>query len=212
VNEVLEWLRQSPPYWGLAAIGGASAAEYLLPMLPGDSVLLVGALWIVAGQDPFWLVWAVSTAGGVAGAWIQYEIGLALRRPDGTWRGGRRVRRWLDRGSVDRFFALYRRFGPGLLFLNRALPGVRGVVFLAAGAGRLPRGPSLLAGGVSQAAWSAGVLGLGVWVGDNWEKIQATFQVYNQIVYALAGILAAAWIGFKLWRARNKPPSSSSSS
>lgn len=214
MNEILDFVRSSPAGWGLWIIALASAVEYLLPFMPGDSVLLVGALWVVAGKDPFFWVWLWSTAGGLMGAALQFEVGRWMRQPDGRWRGGRWVDRLLRRPSVDRFFELYRRFGPGLLVLNRALPGIRGVVFLAAGAGGLPRGRSLVAAGISQALWSASILGLGVWAGDNWEKIEATFQVYRQIVYALAGSVALLWIGFKLWRTaqRKRPQDSSASS
>lgn len=208
---LIEWVKNLPAHLGLPVVGAAAAVEYLLPMMPGDSVLLAGALWILADRDPFWVVWAVATLGGVLGAWVQFEIGRWLRRPDGTWKGSW-IRKVMQRDSVDRFFELYRKFGPGLLALNRALPGVRGVVFLAAGAGGLPRTSSLVLGGISQGLWSFGVLGLGVWVGGNWEEIEAVFLVYRRTVYAVAGALAIAYVIYKLWRARTQSASRSSSS
>lgn len=207
MEEILEVIRTSPPALGLAIVFAAAAGEYLLPPLPADSVLLAGALLVVAGQQPFVVVWGAAVLGGVAGMWIHHVLGTALRRPDGSLRGSRYVDRWFGRGSIARFQGLVRRYGPAVLLINRALPGIRGVAFLAVGAAGVPRLKSLLLGAVSQAGWSLGVLALGVWIGDHWEKIESAFRVYQRTVYAVGLVLALAAVMVLIWKRRNAPSS-----
>jgi len=192
----------------LALVLLAAAGEYLLPPLPADSVLLAGSLLVVAGKQPFVVVWAAAVAGGVAGMWIHHVLGTALRRPDGRLRGSQYVDRWFGQGRVERFQALVGRYGPAVLVVNRALPGIRGVAFLAVGAAGLPRVRCLALGAVSQAGWSLGILALGVWIGDHWEKIEAAFRVYQQTVYAIGAFIAIAGVIYISWKRRRSPPES----
>jgi len=203
VDTVLEIVRDSPAGVGLALVFLAAAGEYLLPPLPADSVLLAGSLLIVAGRQPFWIVWVAAVAGGLVGMWIHHALGSALRRPDGSLRGSRYVDRWFGEGSIARFQALVRRHGSGVLLINRALPGIRGVAFLAVGAAGVPRGRALALGAVSQAGWSSGILALGVWIGDHWERIEAAFVVYQRTVYAVGGLLAVGGLTYWIWKRRS---------
>lgn len=207
MEEVLELVRSSPPGLGLLIIALAAAGEYLLPPLPADSVLLAGALLVVAGKQPLLLVWAAAIVGGMCGMWIHHVIGTALRRPDGSLRGSRYVDRWFGADSIARFQALVRRYGPAVLLINRALPGIRGVAFLAVGAAGLPRGRSIALGSVSQAGWSLGILALGVWIGDHWEKIEAAFRVYRWTAYGIGVALVIIGVIYFSWkRRRTQPP------
>lgn len=203
---MLELVRSSPPGLGLLIIALAAAAEYLLPPLPADSVLLAGALLVVAGKQPLLAVWAAAILGGVCGMWIHHVIGAALRRPDGTLRGSAYVDRWFGEDSIARFQGLVRRYGAPVLLINRALPGIRGVAFLAVGAAGLPRGRSIALGAVSQAGWSLGILALGVWIGDHWENIEAAFRVYRWTVYGIGLVLLIAGIIYFSWKRRRTPP------
>lgn len=204
VESVLELVRSSPPGLGLAIIALAAAAEYLLPPLPADSVLLAGALLVVSGHQPLPYVWLAAIGGGVVGMWIHHALGSALRRPDGSLRGSAYIDRWFGEGRIDRFRDLVRRHGPAVLLINRALPGIRGVAFLAVGAAGVPRTRALALGAISQAGWSLGILALGVWIGDHWEKIEAAFRVYQWTAYAVGTALLLAGIIYFSWKRRRR--------
>lgn len=194
--------------WALAAIFAAAALEYLLPPLPADSVVLAGALLVVAGEAPFVVVYGCAVVGGVLGASVHFLLGRTLgargRLEDGRW-----VKRLTGEAGMTRFFEMFRRYGLWVLVLNRALPGVRGVTFLAAGAAGLPFGRSMIAGTVSHMLWIGLVLGVGVSVGDNLEKIRAAFDVYRRGVYAVAALGVVAYAGWR-WARRRRAPESDS--
>lgn len=202
MNEVLEFLRSHPGWWGLLIIYAAAALEYLVPPLPADSVVLAGALLVVAGAQPFSTVFVVAVAGGATGALIHYGLGRWCTRPDGTLKGQRLFDRILGPGALPRFFEVFRKYGMWVIALNRAFPGVRAVTFFAAGAARLPLLRVMLAGSVANLGWTALILTVGVEVGGSWEKIEAAFAVYQKGVYAVAVSGAVVYGLYRWWKRR----------
>lgn len=203
MEPVLDFVRESPPGLGLLIVFAAAGLEYVLPPLPADSVVLAGALLVVAGTASFTSVYLAAVAGGALGALAHYRIGHIAVDAQGRLRS-RTLERWTGADAMPRFFAAYRRYGLWVLILNRAFPGVRAVTFLAAGAARLPLGPVMAAGLVSNLAWTALVLGTGVWVGNDWEKIRATFDVYQRVIFAIGGTGLALFVLFKVWQSRRR--------
>lgn len=200
MEAVLEYLRGDPGQWALAIVFAAAALEYMVPPLPADTVVLAGALLVVAGAHDFTTVAAAAVAGGVVGSLTHYWLGRSLGRPDGSVRGGRYIDRLVGAGSMERFFEVFRKYGMWLIAMNRAFPGVRAVTFFAAGAARLPLIPTMAYGLLSNVAWTLAVLTLGVTVGRSWEKIEAVFRVYKLGVYGVGSILLVAFVSWRLWR------------
>lgn len=200
MEEVLEFLRSHPGWWGLAIIYAAAALEYLVPPLPADSVVLAGSLLVVAGAQPFATVFLVAVAGGATGALIHYGLGRWCSRPDGTLRGQRIFDRLLGPAALPKFFEVFRKYGMWVIALNRAFPGVRAVTFFAAGAARLPLWSVMLAGLVANLGWTALILTLGVQVGGSWEKIEEVFAVYQKGLYAVAVSGAVVYGLYRWWK------------
>jgi membrane protein DedA with SNARE-associated domain len=175
---------------GLLVLGVAAMLEYVVPPFPGDTIILLGGVYAVRGEQPWPLVLLVVTAGSVAGAAINYWIGtwLARRfeaRPHASFFG-------ITHAKLEQVQARMRRNGPWLLLANRFLPGIRGLIFVAAGAARMPRSNALLLGTVSTLAHSGLVLTIGWSVGGNLEQLEALVYRYQQAVVALVliGVLA----------------------
>lgn len=203
MDVLLDLVRQAGP-WALLAVFAGAALEYMLPPLPADTVVLAGALLVIADQHHFVTVYLVAVAGGMSGAALHYAIGRRLSTPEGSLRGRDKVERITGKGSIQKFFAAFRKHGMWVIVFNRAMPGVRAVTFLAAGAARLSFGWTMLAGLASHAAWIGLILTVGVSVGESWEKIQAVFDVYQKAVYAVAGVVVLAYVGYRLVRRRRR--------
>jgi membrane-associated protein len=178
---------------------GASFIEYVFPPFPGDLVVVLGAWYAVQGQISWAMTFAVTTAGALAGAWLDWRVGAALgRQLEGRAHRRTVVHRLLTEERLAQFEASYRRFGPLLLVLNRFFPGIRAFVFVAAGAAGIPLRTVLLLGGISAALWGALLLGAGAFLARNVDDLVALFDRYTQVAATALGgaavVLAAAWL------------------
>jgi membrane protein DedA with SNARE-associated domain len=94
--------------------------------------------------------------------------------------------------------ARFRRHGPAYLVLNRFLPGIRALFFVAAGlAGMRPR-DVLLYGGISVALWSAVIIVAGALVGANLDSLERLVRHYSAICWAVLGAAALLYVGLRL--------------
>ena len=84
--------------------------------------------------------------------------------------------------------------GGWLLLINRFLPGIRGAVFIAAGAAHMPIRRCLLLGALSAAAHSGLVLWAGYAVGGNLERLTALFTRYQRYVLVALAVLVALFL------------------
>jgi membrane protein DedA with SNARE-associated domain len=163
---------------GLLVFAVAAALEYVVPPFPGDTITLLGGVYAVRGDHPWPLVFGVVVAGSVLGALINYQVG--------HWLGGRFERRpgeaffGITHARLESVQAQMRRKGPWLLLVNRFLPGIRGLIFVAAGAAHMPRANALFLGALSAVAHTALVLALGVAVGGNLERLEFLVGRYQR--------------------------------
>jgi len=208
---LMEWVRALPMSWALLAIGAAAAAEYLLPPLPADSILLAGALLVVAGTAPFLWVWTAAVLGGLLGGTIQWVLGRILRRPEGGLRWHPRLERIIPEQHVQSFAERVRRYGAGILVFNRGMPGIRGAAFLAVGAAGVSLPAAWLFGGISQAVWAGLILGLGVWVGDRIDVLLPMFERAQLWIFVGVGLALLIWFISRRWKGidggSSSPPS-----
>jgi membrane protein DedA with SNARE-associated domain len=177
---------------GLLVLGLAAMMEYLVPPFPGDTITLLGGVYAVRGDHPWPLVFLIVTLGSVAGAAINYWFGMWLARrfeahPNTSYLG-------FTHAKLEVVQARMRRSGPWLLLVNRFLPGIRGVIFIAAGAARIPRRNALLLGAISAMAHNALVLAVGRAVGGNLEKLESLVSKYQMAVVVLVGVAVLAMV------------------
>lgn len=189
IDELLEWLKVTDgplPYVVLALSG---ALEYVLPFLPGDTVMLFGAfLCTTAGRDPL-LVYGAINLGSLAGAMAAYAAGRALASRQHL------VKRTRLRLAIELAEERFARHGAAYLLVNRFVPAARAVFFLAAGMVRMPPWKVLLFGGLSALAWNALIVAVAWSIGGSWEQLQGWFRRYTHVAlaaFALA-VLVVAW-------------------
>ena len=179
-----------------------SLVEYVFPPFPGDTLVVLGAWYAVNGKISWPLAFAAVTAGAVAGAWIDYRIGVAL--------GAALERGAMRRGPITlehvrRVEAGYARWGAWFLLANRFLPGIRAFLFVGAGAARLPVGKVLLWGGISAAAWNALLLLVGAFLVSNLSEFVGWLERYTALAWMFMAVAAALLLArFALAAARRK--------
>jgi membrane-associated protein len=179
-----------------------SLVEYVFPPFPGDTLVVLGAWYAVNGKISWPLAFVAVTAGAVAGAWIDYRIGVAL--------GAALERGAIRRGPVTlehvrRVEAGYARWGAWFLLANRFLPGIRAFLFVGAGAARLPVGKVLLWGGISAAAWNALLLLVGAYLASNLSEFVGWLERYTALAWAFTAVAAVFLLArFALAAARKR--------
>jgi membrane protein DedA with SNARE-associated domain len=204
MEDLLEWLQHTEGPAAYAVLGLAAMAEYVFPPFPGDTITLTGVFLAVgAGYHVAW-VYAALNVGAVIGGMGAYGVGRLvaarrLRRPP------RFLRTQQLRQAVNTVLDRFERHGSWYLALNRFLPALRAVFFIAAGMARLPAWKVAVYGAVSAALWNGLLLGLGWLLGDNLEQLESILRTYSAVVIAvvvavLAGLALRWW-----WRRRRDP-------
>jgi membrane protein DedA with SNARE-associated domain len=164
---------------GLAALFLSAMVEYVFPPFPGDTITLLGAVLITSYGWSWWPIFAAVVAGSVLGSQIDYWIGLRLAaRP----RSERSAGRW---ATLDGVVARFRRRGPVYLVLNRFVPGIRALFFVAAGLSGMRQRDVLLYGGISVALWNALIIGLGAALGANLDSLERWVRRYSTAAWAI---------------------------
>jgi membrane protein DedA with SNARE-associated domain len=176
-------------FWATPILALAACVEYLFPPFPGDTVTLAGAVLARLGGWSYPLVYLALLAGNVAGAAGDYAFGRKALNRERLLRSQRVARK---EDSLDRIIAGYRRFGPALLIVNRFLPGIRALFFVAAGIAELPFRTVMFYAAVSAAAWNALLLLAGYFIGDRLPLLEELFRTYFHIVWVVVVVGAIA--------------------
>jgi membrane protein DedA with SNARE-associated domain len=187
---ITRYLERGQTAGGLLLLMFSAYVEYVFPPFPGDAVTLLGAVVAARyGWNPV-AVFLVLLAGSGAGGMTDYAVGRFI---------GPRA----HRPGIEYLISRFRRHGEAYVALNRFVPGVRALFFVAAGMARLRPGRVLLFGLLSAAAWNALVFGAGWSMGANLGRLKALFQTYTRAAWIAVGVVAVGLLlGWLRQRAR----------
>ena len=185
-------------YAFLAAI---SVVENILPPVPADLAVLLGAFLSHQGVTSPPLVFLLVWVANVSGALGVYFAGRRYGRRFFATGAGRRLLAPEALAFIERE---YLRFGVVGIFIGRFLPGIRAVVPPFAGIANLslPRAgiPIALASGI----WYGGVTIMGTELGANWERIKVLLSGVNRTLGWVALVVVLGWVVTTLVRRRRR--------
>ncbi len=162
----------------------SSMIENLFPPFPGDTFVILGAFLVGRGQLAFFPAYCSTTLGSIAGFMTLYFVGRKLG--ERFFEG--RAWRFFSQEHFNRVLQWFGRYGYTVIALNRFLSGFRGVVSLGAGIVRMDKKIVFLLGLLSCLIWNALLMGVGVWIGENWIVIVRNYQI------AVLGLLLVLFI------------------
>lgn len=164
-------------------------AENLFPPIPSEVVLPFAGSLVATGQLSLFGVLISSTIGAVLGTGLFYYLGHLLGETR-TRALIRRYGRWLalDEGDLDHSLALFQRHDRSIIFFGRFLPGVRTLISLPAGIARMRLGTFLLYTTLGTLAWNALLVGAGVLLGQNWQRILSIVDQYETLFWILVAL------------------------
>ena len=176
-------------YAGLAAV---MAIEVVFPPIPSEIVLPFAGFQVAQGELGFVPALLSSTLGAVLGALVLYAIArfggraLVLRLHPLLRISERDLDRadgWFDRRAV-----------PIVLF-GRLVPGVRSLVSVPAGLSEMPLLTFVGATTAGALMWNAALLGAGVALGANYERVEgfvgpvSTAVIVAVVLACVAGLI-----------------------
>jgi membrane-associated protein len=183
--------------WAYVIVFAVVAGDAVLPLLPGETIVVTGGVLASSGDLNIFLVFAAGAVGAFLGDSVCYWVGrwLGTRAAEKFLRGerGKRTLDWAEK-------ALDRR-GRTLIAAARFVPGGRTAVSLVAGTTEFPWRSWVLADLVGVLVWSAYNTGLGAIGGKTFEN-----QTWKGLLLAfgLAAVTAGVLEGVRWLLDRRK--------
>lgn len=172
--------------WAYLVIFGVAAGDAVLPILPGETVVILGGVLASQGDLSLWVVMLAGALGAMVGDNVSYQIGKAANR-----RGTRpeEMSGRIGRALLWAEAALETR-GSSVIILGRFVPGGRTAITFAAGYVRYSRmrfvGSTLLAGAI----WSVYASLIGYLGGEVFEeRWWAGLALGLAISFAVTGVI-----------------------
>lgn len=200
--ELLADIREWPPAVTYGALLFGAFIEYVFPPFPGDTIVVAGAVLVSAFEWSLWPVLALVTAGSVAGALLDWRVGRWLAA---SGRLERLRPAWRD--ALDGIVRQFESRGAWYLVVNRFVPGIRALFFVAAGIAGLRLGRVAAWSAVSALAWNALLLAAGFAVGTNVDELEELVGSYTLVVWILVGVVLAIVVARFIVKRRRARPS-----
>lgn len=196
-QDLMRYLESGQSVLGYSVLFAAAMLEYVFPPFPGDTITLFGGVLAAGMGWSLILVFFAVTTGSLVGSAIDYFIGLYLVKRGDRTPGGKLDRlRKRAKPVLDRF----ERHGAAFIGINRFLPGIRGLFFVAAGMARLSFTAAMFWGLVSTTIWNALVMTVGYGLGNNWPEVERLFRKYTTVAWVVIGLFLAFWVFRTVWK------------
>jgi len=195
------WLSQLPPAAVYAVLALLAAVENVIPPVPSDAAVALGAFLTNRGLTTPLGVFAVTWLANLAGAAAVYFVARRYGRRLFATKMGRRLLAPRSLALIERE---YLRFGVVGIFVSRFLPGFRAVVPPFAGLVGLSPLRTLLPTGIASAIWYGGITILGTVIGSEWERINRIMTGLNRTLGIAALVILLAGLAWYLLRRRRR--------
>ena len=180
--------------WG---VGLFTFAETIIPPIPSEVILPLAGFLTKQGTMSLGLVFVASTLGAYAGALLLYWLGARL----GLERAISGLSRLplMDREDFEKAADWFQRHGKSAVFFGRFFPGVRSLISVPAGAGKMNLATFSVFTIAGSGLWNGLLIGLGVLLGAQYRLIEEYSRYLNYAVYA-AIAATVAWLSVRAYR------------
>jgi membrane-associated protein len=194
VETLTTWVGREDSLSGWLALAASAVIEYVFPPFPGDVITVFAASLVIAASWSWIGVLSALMLGSLIGAALTFELGVRWAR---RREGGQHA------AALDRLVARFHRHGAAYLVLNRFVPGVRSLFFVAAGLAGMSRRAVYGYGALSALLWNVALLGAGLALGANYERLERLVTTYTTFAVAALAAIIIGWIGVAWWRKRH---------
>jgi membrane protein DedA with SNARE-associated domain len=188
--------------YGYLAIAGLIMLEDFGVPVPGETVLIAGAIYAGAGRLNIVTVVVIAVAAAVVGDNIGYAIGRFGGRQL-VLRFGRYI--FLTPTRLDTAERFFTRHGGKIVTVARFIEGLRQTNGIIAGTTGMPWRRFLASNTLGAALWVAVWAGLGYLAGNHITAIYEQIHRYQLYALGALGVVLAAVITWHLLRHRRTP-------
>lgn len=182
-----------PPALIYIVIGAGAAVENIIPPIPADTFVLLGAFLAESGRADPVLVFFITWVCNVASAVLVYRLAHRYGQGFFTTRAGH----WLLRPKqLETIGIFYSRWGTPAIFVSRFLPAFRALVPVFAGVTHVPLSRVLPPLAFASALWYGTLVYIGAMASRNWDAIMRFFAQFSTGLLVIASVLivlVAAW-------------------
>ena len=190
LESLFSFIEQSPAWLVFLTVFLASYLENIFPPVPGDTILIFGAYLVGRGDLSFATAMVTTLLGSVLGFLTLYVAGSKYGR--GFIYSKQQT--WFSPSSIKRVEVLFEKWGYGVVLINRFLAGLRSVIGLFSGVGKLNIWKVIILATISSLLWNGTLIWLGSTIGENWELIGVYLKRYNTAVTIIILIILSAFL------------------
>ena len=184
-------------YWGIFFF---MTLESSFVPFPSEVILVPAGVLVSQGEMSFLLVLIAGTGGAVFGALINYYLAFFLGRPMVNALVNRYGRFFLIReDSIAKSERYFEKHGEITTFVGRLVPVIRQFISIPAGFGKMNLGKFVFYSGLGAGIWSAILILLGYWFGENQLVIEQNLRVIT-----LAIVFVSAIGVYVYWKRRRR--------
>lgn len=190
-----------PPAAVYAVLALLAAIENVLPPVPSDAAVALGAFLTHRGLTTPVGVFVVTWLANLAGAAGVYFVARRYGRRLFATRTGRRLLAPRSLAIIERE---YLRFGVAGIFVSRFLPGIRAVVPPFAGLVGISPVRTFVPMALASAIWYGGLIILATLIGSNLQRINGIILGINRTLGIAALVLIVIGVIWYLLRRRRR--------
>ena len=187
--------------YGYLAIAGFVLLEDFGVPVPGETVLILGAVYSATGRLTVWLVGSLAFVAAVIGDNIGFAIGHFGGRPL-VERYGRYV--LLTPERLDKATGFFERHGGKVVTIARFVEGLRQANGIIAGISGMHWAKFLAFNALGAALWVAVWTTVGYFSGSNINTIYDAASRVSTYLAIAVGVLLLGWIAWHVWRIRKR--------
>ena len=194
----LAYLNTQPPGWIYFFLFLGAFMENVVPVIPGDTLIVFGAYLAGMGVIEVWPAYGVMWVGSSVGCFLVYWIAYIKGRDFFL----RLEARYFDESKIAAAETWFSTYGVRIVIFNRFLPTVRAFVGIVCGIIRMNPVKMAIYVAVATTLWNSLLVYFGLMVGENWQLVITVLQTYNKVVITLALLGAGVYHGLKYLKKR----------
>ena len=189
-EEIIIYLTTKQAITIYAIIALSAFIENIFPPYPSDTIILAGAYLAGQGNLSYAPLFISATIGGLAGAMVLYYLGFIKGRSYFV----KYDKAYFKLDNMDKIERWFQRWGDYILLGSRFIAGVRSIIAIAAGIGKVPAAKMTVYSLISFGLWYMVLIGGMYLLKSNWQKLVEIMKTYTIFFIIISAVILTIWL------------------